>query len=73
MLVAIINHGLVAEALVSAQARALPHGATIVIDSGSELTPSERMQCDFALPNVFYSGLLNPDSAVIPAEYRARC
>ncbi len=58
MFVAILNHGHVAQALELKRAF-LPHARTIAIDSGSTLTPLERSGFDLALPNVYYSGLLN--------------
>jgi hypothetical protein len=58
MFVAVINHAL------TAQARHLKrsfagHAHTIAIDSGSSLTSADRADFDVALPNVYYSGLLN--------------
>ncbi len=58
MVVAILNHALTEQALAlkrtfSALAR------TLAIDSGSTLTPDQRAAFDLALPNVYYSGLLN--------------
>lgn len=32
---------------------------TILIDSGSNITPDEKIQFDYLLPNVYYSGLMN--------------
>lgn len=70
MLVAIVNHGLNAQAL-SLKRAFLPHTRTVAIDSGSELTPAERAGFDLALPNVYYSGLLNAvadEAANLPAD-----
>lgn len=58
MLVAIINHALTRHALELKRAFS-PHARTIAIDSGSLLTTDEYPQFDVALPNVYYSGLLN--------------
>lgn len=58
MLVAIINHAHVLQAL-ELKRTFLRHARTIAVDSGSTMTPLERSAFDLALPNVYYSGLLN--------------
>jgi hypothetical protein len=58
MFVAVINHALARQALDLKRSFAA-HAQTIVIDSGSSLTAAERAEFDVALPNVYYSGLLN--------------
>lgn len=58
MFVAILNHGHVNAAL-ELKRTLTQHARTIAIDSGSELSPAQRTGFDIALPNVFYSGLLN--------------
>jgi hypothetical protein len=58
MLIAILNHGHTAAALALKRAFAA-HAPTVALDSGSTLTAAERAGFDVALPNVYYSGLLN--------------
>ena len=58
MHVAIINHEHTAAAL-ALKAAFAPHAEVLALDSGSNLTTAERSQFDLALPNVYYSGLLN--------------
>lgn len=58
MFIAILNHALTRQAL-ELKRRLSPHARTIAIDSGSVLTTEEFAQFDLALPNVYYSGLLN--------------
>jgi hypothetical protein len=70
MLLAVINHGLSGQALALKRAFA-PHTPALAIDSGSALTSVERAAFDLALPNVYYSGLLNAvatASANLPAD-----
>jgi hypothetical protein len=58
MFIAVINHALNAQALQLKQIFSRL-ARTIAIDSGSPLTAAERAGFDLALPNVYYSGLLN--------------
>lgn len=58
MLVSIVNHNCNAEAIALRSAFS-GHADTVLLDSGSKLTPAERQQFDECLPNVYYGGLLN--------------
>ncbi len=58
MLFIIINHRH-NQATIALKAAFSPHADVLAIDSGSDLTPAERPHFDLALPNVYYSGLLN--------------
>lgn len=58
MVVAILNHALTEQALALKRTFSV-HARTLAIDSGSALTPEQRAAFDLALPNVYYSGLLN--------------
>jgi hypothetical protein len=58
MLVAIINHAQTAAALALKQAFSA-QATTVALDSGSTLSDAERAGFDRALPNVYYSGLIN--------------
>ncbi|HEY1794429.1 MAG TPA: hypothetical protein VGG34_16055 [Opitutaceae bacterium] len=62
VLVVVINHGHNAEAL-GLKARLGPR--TLAIDSGSALSDAERAGFDLALPNVYYSGLMNEIAALL--------
>lgn len=46
-----------------------PYADVLAIDSGSDLSPTERPHFDIALPNVYYCGLLN--AATRAAQNRA--
>lgn len=58
MLIAILNHEHTAAALALKRTFAAC-GPVVALDSGSTLTAAERAGFDVALPNVYYSGLLN--------------
>lgn len=67
MLVSIVNHNCNAEAIALRGAFAA-HAKTVLLDSGSRLTPIERQQFDECLPNVYYGGLLNRTAEIARAR-----
>lgn len=67
MLVSIVNHNCNAEAIALRQAfSALAH--TVLLDSGSSLSPAEREHFDECLPNIYYGGLLNRTAEIAKAQ-----